>query len=475
MKTVILGAGPAGLSAAWKLAGQGEEALVLEKTDRVGGICRTVSHKDYIFDLGGHRFFTKFDEVQALWEAVLGEEFLLRPRTSRIYYKGVFFDYPLRATNALRGLGPIESVRCMLSYARARGRKRQSERTFEEWVSNRFGDRLFEIFFRTYTEKVWGIPTSEIGAEWASQRIKNLELSTAVKDALLRGISRPGRDASGKVVTSLIEEFHYPRYGPGQMYDAMAAQTVERGGTLAMEHKVIRLEREEGRVNRVIAELPDGTEVSFEADFVLSSMPLTLLMQALSPLPPDEVIQAARALQFRNLLTVDLIVDHPDLFDDTWIYIHDPTLQVGRVQNFKNWSPDMVPDPSTTSLGLEYFCWDTDDLWKMDDAALVELATKEARATGLMKGAPVLWGVVNRVPKAYPVYRTGYEVHLQVLQEFMESMENLQVMGRYGMFKYNNADHSILTALLCVENLLGANHNVWAVNTDSEYQEIRTG
>ena len=200
-----------------------------------------------------------------------------------------------------------------------------------------------------------------------------------------------------------------------------------------------------------------------------------LFRSALSPVPPDEVIQAARALQFRNLLTVDLIVDHPDLFDDTWIYIHDPSLQVGRVQNFKNWSPGMVPDPSTTSLGLEYFCWDTDDLWKMDDEALVELATKEARATGLMKGAPVLWGGVNRVPKAYPVYRTGYEVHLQVLQEFMESMENLQVMGRYGMFKYNNADHSILTALLCVENLLGANHNVWSVNTDSEYQEIRTG
>lgn len=473
MKTLILGAGPAGLAAAYTLAGQGNEATILEKTDRVGGICRTVSHEGNIFDLGGHRFFTKFDEVQALWEEVLGDELLLRPRMSRIYYRGAFFDYPLRASNALRGLGPLEAVRCMASYGRERLRPRGEEHNFEDWVSSRFGHRLFDIFFRTYTEKVWGIPTSEIGAEWAAQRIKNLELSTAVKDALLRPIITRGRSSDGRVVTSLIEEFHYPRLGPGQMYDVMAEKTVALGGNLLMEHKATRLECEGKRIRRVWADTSDGKQVKFDVDEVLSSMPLTLLVQALEPAAPPEVIESAKSLQFRNLLTVDLLVDQPDLFPDTWIYIHEPGLEVGRIQNFKNWSPDMVQDPSTTSLGLEYFCWDTDEIWNASDEDLVALATRELRETGLLDRGRVIWGVVQRVPKAYPVYRIGYETHLQRVTEYIRSFENLQAMGRYGMFKYNNADHSILTALLCVENIQGASHDVWSVNTDTEYQEIR--
>ncbi len=473
MKTLILGAGPAGLAAAYTLAGQGDEATILEKTNRVGGICRTVSHQGNVFDLGGHRFFTKFDEVQALWEEVLGEEFLLRPRMSRIYYRGAFFDYPLRATNALRGLGPVESARCMASYGRSRFRPKAREETFEDWVSNRFGRRLFDIFFRTYTEKVWGIPTSEIGAEWAAQRIKNLDLSTAVRDALLRPLITRGLSSDGRVVTSLIEEFHYPRRGPGQMYDVMAEKTTARGGKLLLEHKATRLECEGKRIQRVWAETADGKEQSFDVDHVLSSMPLTLLVEAMEPAAPPEVIRAARSLRFRNLLTVDLLVDQPDLFPDTWIYIHEPGLKVGRIQNFKNWSPDMVADPSTTSLGLEYFCWDNDEIWNASEEELVSLATRELRQTGLLNQGKVLWGVVQRVPKAYPMYQAGYESHLDIITEYIRSFENLQAMGRYGMFKYNNADHSILTALLSVENIGGAAHDVWSVNTDTEYQEIR--
>jgi protoporphyrinogen oxidase len=473
MQVVILGAGPAGLAAAYDLTRRGERPLVLERSDTVGGISRTVNYKGYLFDLGGHRFFTKFDEVQKLWEEVLGDDLLVRPRLSRIFYNGRFFDYPLRAGNALRNLGARESARCMVSYARARARPRGGESSFEEWVANRFGDRLFEIFFKSYTEKVWGIPTSEIGAEWASQRIKNLDLSTAVKGALLGPLR--GRLQPAEVVTSLIEEFRYPRTGPGLMYDTLRDRVVAQGGEVAMRHEAVRVEREGFRVRRVISRNAAGEEQVHEAEHVLSSMPLTLLVRALHPRVPDEVWEAAHALTFRNLLTVDLIVDHPDLFPDNWIYVHEARLQLGRVQNFKNWSPHMVPDPSKTSLGLEYFCGDDDPIWRMSVPELVALGTREMEQTGLLRGARVLDGTAIWVPKAYPVYRRGYERHLNTLVDYLRRFENLQTMGRYGMFKYNNADHSILTALLAVENLHGAKHDVWAVNTDSDYHEVRRG
>jgi protoporphyrinogen oxidase len=471
MQVVILGAGPAGLAAAYSLAKRGEAPVVLEKAEAVGGISRTVQYQGYYFDLGGHRFFTKFDEVQELWEEVLGEELLLRPRLSRIFYGGRFYDYPLRATNALRNLGAVESARCMASFARARLRPRPQELSFEDWVANRFGDRLFDIFFKSYTEKVWGIPTSEIGAEWAAQRIKNLDLGAAVRDAVrrpLRGIL--GR---GEVVTSLIEEFHYPRTGPGLMYDTMQARVNAMGGQVLVRNEAVRVERDGFRVTRVIARGADGVEHAHEGAHFLSSMPLTLLIRAMAPRVPDEVWEAAHALTFRNLLTIDLIVDHPDLFPDNWIYVHEKSLELGRIQNFKNWSPHMVPDAGKTSLGLEYFCSDGDPLWKRSTADLVALGKAEMAKTGLLKGARVIDGTAVWVPKAYPVYKRGYERHLDVLVSYLRRFENLQTMGRYGMFKYNNADHSILTALLAVENLYGAKHDVWNVNTDTEYHEIR--
>jgi protoporphyrinogen oxidase len=473
MKVIVLGAGPAGLAAALDLCKRGAEVIVLERAEGVGGISRTVNYKGYYFDLGGHRFFTKFDEVQRLWEEVLGEDFLLRPRLSRIFYGGRFFDYPLRATNALRNLGPVESARCAASYARARLRPRGGEDSFEEWVSNRFGDRLFDIFFKSYTEKVWGLPTNQIGAEWASQRIKNLELSTAVKDALLRPLRRLRPGAKKEEVTSLIERFFYPRTGPGLMYDRMKLLVEAKGGKVLLRHTALGVEHEGGVVRRVRVQDPHGVETTMEADAVISSMPLTLLVQGLRPLPAPDVLEASRQLRFRHLLTIDLIIDKPDLFPDNWIYVHDKRLLLGRIQNFGNWSPEMVPDPNTTALGLEYFCSDEDALWKMSNEELIALGTKEIQATGLLRGGKVIDGTVVRVPRAYPVYNRGYEQHLDKVVNELKGLKNLYAVGRYGMFKYNNADHSILTALLAVENLYGANHDLWSVNTDSDYHEIR--
>ena len=468
MKVVILGAGPAGLAAALALTNHGLKPVVLEQSDTVGGMCRTESHNGFLFDIGGHRFFTKFDEVQALWEDILGDDLLLRPRLSRIYYQGKFFDYPLRASNALRNLGLRESARCMLSYGRARLRGRGDEENFEQWVSNRFGYRLFDIFFRSYTEKVWGIPTNEIGADWAAQRIKNMELSTAIIGALRRPLGRMVGDQGD--VASLIEQFHYPRKGPGMMYTAMAERIQSQGGDIRLNATVTGLTLESGAITGVTM-TTDGEESTIKADHVMSSIPLTALVRGMNP--PAHITDSIAALSYRNLLTVNLIVDAEELFPDNWIYVHEPALQLGRIQNYKNWSPEMVPDPSKTSLGLEYFCSNDDPIWNQTDAELIEMATGELKQTGLINDAPVLDGCVVRAPRAYPVYSRGYERHLSALVEFVAEHKNLHPMGRYGMFKYNNSDHSILTALLSVENILGANHTVWDVNTETEYHEIR--
>ena len=469
MKVVILGAGPAGLAAALALTKHGHAPIVLEMSGTVGGLCRTVSHNDYLFDIGGHRFFTKFDEVQALWEDILGDDLLLRPRLSRIYYEGKFYDYPLRASNALRNLGLRESARCVLSYGRARLRGRGDEQNFEEWVSNRFGYRLFDIFFRSYTEKVWGIPTNEIGADWAAQRIKNMELSTAIIGALRRPLGRMVGERND--VASLIEEFHYPRRGPGMMYDAMAQRIEDQGGEIRRHAKVTGLAASDGTITGVTVETAEGTH-TLEADHVMSSIPLTSLVKGMDP--PPEIAAAVNALSYRNLLTVNLIIDAPELFPDNWIYVHEPALQLGRIQNYKNWSPEMVPDATKTSLGLEYFCSNDEAIWSMDDDALIAMATAELHQTGLIGSAAVVDGCVVRAPRAYPVYSRGYDAHLASLVEFVGRYRNLHPMGRYGMFKYNNSDHSILTALLSVENILGAQHRVWDVNTETEYHEIRS-
>jgi len=465
-RCVVIGAGPAGLTAAHTLVKQGMPAVVFEADQAIGGISRTVNYRGYRFDIGGHRFFTKVDAVWEVWREILGDELLERPRMSRIYYNDRFFDYPLKAVNALRVLGPIEAVRILLGYLKVQIFPLPVETNFEQWVTNRFGRRLYEIFFKTYTEKVWGMDCSEIGAEFAAQRIQNLNLRNAVVDALI-GSRRRG----GKVITSLIDRFHYPRHGPGMMWERCVEMLAERGVATHLEQRVVRIRHADGRVQSV--ELRDSAGQLHEeaADSVISSMPLSELIRCLDPAPPTEVQEAAGLLRYRDYLTVVLIVDQPDLFPDNWIYIHSPEVKVGRVQNYKNWSPDMVPDPRHSSLGLEYFTQDTDDFWHLSDDELIAIGTREAVRIGLVDEADILDGCVVRMPKAYPVYDSRYADAVLQIRGYLDGLSNLESVGRNGQHRYNNQDHSMLTAIYAAQNLAGAQHDVWNVNVDEEYHE----
>ena len=460
---VVIGAGPAGLTAAWELARQGVSVTVVEKYHLVGGIARTERYGDYYFDIGGHRFFTKVEEVEALWKEWMADDFLLRPRLSRIYYDGKYFNYPLKAFNALFGLGIFQSVGILVSYIWSQFFPYKEEQTFEQWVSNRFGKRLYEIFFKTYTEKVWGIPCNEISAEWAAQRIKGLSLPTAIRNALF-----PPR---GDVIKTLIEEFHYPKRGPGMMWERVTELLRSKGYDVLMETDAVRVLRAGERVTGVEVIGPDGRRVLACTD-VISTMPLSELIEKFDPPPPKEIIQAARELSYRDFLTVVLIVDEAHLFNDNWIYIHSPEVRVGRIQNFKNWSPYMVPDESKTSLGLEYFCTEGDDLWNMSDDELVALGTREMAQIGMLRPESVRDGVVVRQQKAYPIYNAHYGSMLKVVKAWLQSFENFQTVGRNGLHKYNNQDHSMLTAILAVRNMVaGEQNDVWEVNTDRSYHE----
>jgi protoporphyrinogen oxidase len=459
---VVIGAGPAGLTAARELARQGRPVVVLEQAGIVGGLARTESYKGFHFDMGGHRFFTKVDEVQKIWHEVLGADFRRRPRLSRIYYDGRFFHYPLKPLNALAGLGLWRAVLVMLSYLRWQLFPYKEERTFEQWVTNRFGRRLFLTFFKAYTEKVWGIPCSELRAEWAAQRIKDLSLRSAVVAMFIK---------PGKTIKTLIEEFDYPRLGPGMMWRAAADEIRRLGGAVRLEAEVTAVRRSGWRVDSVVHAGPCGEDVVAGEQF-LSSMPVTQLVLRLEPPAPDAVREAARRLTYRDFLTVCLIVDRPDPFPDNWIYVHSPEVKVGRIQNFRSWSPDMVPDPAKASLGLEYFCSEGDALWSLPDEALIRLGKDELERIGLARATEISDGCVFRVSKAYPVYDADYREHLDTVRAFVDRFENLQTIGRNGLHRYNNQDHAMLTGLLAVRNLEGGvRHDLWSVNTEPEYHE----
>ena len=456
----IVGAGPAGLTAAYELVKEGIIPVVLEKGDKVGGIARTETYKGYRFDIGGHRFYTKVAAVQELWQEVLGNEFIKVPRLSRIFYRGKFFNYPISAFNTLFNLGIIESALIILSYVKVRIWPLPEEKTFEQWVINRFGERLYKTFFKTYTEKVWGIPCSEIQADWAAQRIKGLSLTTAIINALF----------GSNDTKTLIKEFDYPALGPGMMWEKFAEAVENKDGKVYLDTKVISFEREGNKIKSITAE-QNGELVQYSADNFITSMPISALIARLKPQPPEEVLHAARSLKYRDFLIVALIVDRKDLFPDNWIYIHSPEVKVGRIQNFKNWSAALVPDVSKSCLGMEYFCSVGDEIWEMSDAELIELATRELVGLGLATTAEVEDGVVIRQPKAYPVYDGEYRGHLEVLEGFLKGMENLQTIGRNGMHRYNNQDHSMLTGMLAVRNILGEKHDLWDVNTERSYYE----
>ncbi|MEB3295331.1 MAG: NAD(P)/FAD-dependent oxidoreductase [Synechococcales bacterium] len=459
---IVIGAGPAGLTAAYELAKQQVQPIVLEQSHQVGGISRTETYKGYRFDIGGHRFFTKVPEVQQLWQEVLGNDFIKVPRLSRIYYNGKFFQYPLSAFDTLQKIGVFNSIRILWSYLEARQNPHPVEENLEQWVINRFGDRLYRTFFKTYTEKVWGIPCDQIQAEWAAQRIKGLSIRTAVMNALF----------GSNDTKTLIKEFDYPRLGPGMMWERFAEKTEAYGGEVHLNTRVLRIEHDGRQVKNVIAAQGD-TLLNLSAEHFISSMPVSTLLKRMDPAPPEAVMAAAEGLKYRDFLIVSLMVDVAHLFPDNWIYIHSPEVQVGRIQNFKNWSPEMVPDRSKTCLGMEYFCNQGDRIWEMDDRDLIRLASQELRQLGLLPATDcaIEDGVVIRQRKAYPVYDRDYRKHLAVIQAYLDKFENLQTTGRNGMHRYNNQDHSMLTGILAAKNILGAAHDLWEVNTERSYHE----
>jgi protoporphyrinogen oxidase len=461
---VIIGAGPAGLTAAYELSRHGIATTILEKDHIVGGLSRTVVHRGFRFDIGGHRFFTKIPQVRQIWDEILGDDFLERPRLSRIYYRGQFFQYPLRPMEALRGLGLGESAQVVASFLRARMFPSPVEENFEQWVTNRFGRRLFTHFFQTYTEKVWGMPCREIGAEWAAQRIQDLSLGTMLRHALLP-------DRSGAPARTLIDRFHYPRLGPGMMWERCRDLLRERGHETVTGSAVTRIRHHRDRCTSVTLTGVSGRACELPVSHLISSMPLQDLVRALDPLPPAEVLCAANGLRYRDFLTVSLILDRDELFPDNWIYIHSPEVRVGRIQNFKNWSPEMVPNADQTCLGMEYFVSRGDALWRMPDAALMDLASCEVERLGLARRADVSDGAVVRMTHAYPVYDQEYRLHLATLRAYLRRFANLQTIGRNGQHRYDNQDHSMLTGILAARNVLGEPRDIWGVNADSAYHE----
>ena len=467
---VIMGAGPAGLTAAYELTRYSVPVTVLEADPTyVGGISRTAAYQGYRFDIGGHRFFSKSQEIEDFWTEIMGTDLLVRPRQSRILYRGKYFDYPLKASNALFNLGIFETMRCLASYGMARLHPVHNPRNFEEWVSNQFGHRLFSIFFKTYTEKVWGIDTKELSADWAGQRIKGLNMMEAIRSALFP--KRKGKH--GEIIKTLIDEFRYPRYGPGQMWEQTRDLIVSRGQRVLMGAEVVQVRHDGAQVTSLIIRDAQGNHYDMPGQSFISTLPIRTLVEYCNPPLPPEVRHAAASLKYRDYLTVAIILNKPNVFPDNWIYLHDPDMVAGRIQNYKNWSPDMVADPQKTCLGLEYFCFEGDGLWTSTDEALVQLGSQELVKLKMCRPEDVVGGAVVRQPKAYPVYDETYKQHLAVIRNYLEAhMPNLQLVGRNGMHHYNNQDHSMMTALLAARNIaLGTHFDPWKVNTDAEYHE----
>ncbi len=468
---VVVGAGPSGLAAAHEAISRGHRAIVLEKLDQVGGLARTVTRGGERFDIGPHRFFTLNPEIRALFREVAGEDLRLVPRRTRIFYRGRFFDYPLTPVSALLGLGPLAGLGILASYAAAGLRRRlrpKPAESFEDWVVDRFGRRLFETFFKSYTEKVWGIPCSRIDASWAEQRIKGLSLGTALRHAFVR----PARTGP----KTLADEFMYPRHGAGQLYENMVRRIEAGGGTVACGAEVGAIRREGFRVTGVAYRQAGGARggVQSEAkgDFYLSSAPLSELIAGFDPPPPAEVVAASRSLRYRHHVSAQLVLRGPSPFADNWIYLHSPDLAMARVASYRNFSAEMAAAADRHPVTAEYFCFEEDALWRAPDAEVLDLASRELARSGLTGGAEIVDGFVIRSPKAYPVIERGVEAQIAVIRAWLDRFENFLPIGRSGMFKYNNQDHAMATGILAARRALGlGDFDPWRVNIDGVYQE----
>ena len=465
--TVVMGAGPGGLATGYWLARHGVPVTVLERAPFVGGLARTVERDGFKFDIGGHRWFSKIDEVNDFYKEVIADETVWVRRVSRIYFDGKFIDYPLEIKNALFAIGPVLAARSVIDYAASATGQRVNPgeaTSMEDAYVTQYGRTLYRLFFERYSEKVWGRPCAEMSGDWVSQRTKGMSLLTAVKDAII-----PSKGA----VQSLIETFMYPRYGYGRLSERMAEGIEAAGNAVRLGAGVTKVRREGNRVTGVVVATERGDELVDGAQFV-SSIPLTVLCKIMEPAAPREVLEAADALTFRNVITVNLMLDREQVTEDTWLYVHDRNILFGRLHEPKNWSVDMVPDQSKTSIVAEYFCSFGDDIWNMSDDALVEQTVRHlVDDLGFVARNEVLGGFAVRAPRAYPSYTIGYERPLQILKDFVNSFENLQIIGRYGTFRYNNADHSVETGLLAAKNILGESHDIELVNAEREYHEIK--
>ncbi len=464
---VIIGAGPAGLTAAYELVERyGITSTILESDDIVGGISRTVERDGWRFDIGGHRFFTKVKEVEAFWHEILpDEDFMLRPRMSRIFYEGKYYDYPLKIPNVLKNLGLWEAFLCVVSYLSVRIRPPKDQDTLEGWIAARFGWRLYKHFFKTYNEKLWGVPADKLPADFAAQRIKNLSFMNAVMTALM-----PKRGQTD--ITSLIEEFQYPKLGPGMMWERCRDLVEAKGCQVLMNQRVVGIRHENDRAVAVVAEDTDGTRTEHAADHVISSMPISQMLQAMDPPAAPAAETAADDLRYRDFLTVALVVPLEYSFPDNWIYVHSREVKVGRIQNFGSWSPYLVKE-GRTCLGLEFFVFEGDETWNKPDAELIEQGKRELAILGLVDPGKVEAGYVVRMPKAYPFYDAHYKANVARIVEWLEDCApNVHPVGRNGMHRYNNQDHSMYTAMLTAENIAtGSTHDVWNVNVEEEYHE----
>ena len=461
----MIGAGPAGLSAAYVLSEDKVKAVVLEMSGQVGGISRTIEKDGFRFDIGGHRFFTKDDEVDMFFKKILGDEAIWVDRSSKIFYRNKYFDYPLKPANALLGMGIGTSIKCLFDYGFIKVRNlfgKPKIVSLEDWVSNEFGRELYKLYFKDYTEKVWGIDCSQICAEWADQRIKGLSLRVAVKNALFS-------NNNGRVAT-LIDKFMYPEFGIGRISERLADMVKADGNEVRMKSRAAAVNHKDGRVVSVDVRA-EGGDYRLEVGNLCSSMPLTELVLAMRPEAPAEVVAAARKLRYRDLVTVNLMVDKPQVTNDTWIYIHDPSIELGRIHEPRNWSPAMAPE-GKSSIVAEYFCFKGDRIWEMDDQELIDLTIRDMDTRlGFLKKEDVIGAFVVRVPKAYPMYELGYEEPLEKIREYIGGFSNLQIVGRYGTYKYNNMDHSMKTGILAARNVLGGSHDIAQVNVEKEYHE----